>query len=145
MNNSAVLLLVDDDPIVLTLHQMLLKKAGLTNNIFCAANGEQALNFMDSCGPQTEFLILLDINMPIMNGWEFLDALQDHPYLFNTRVFMVTSADSAEMQRAANFRQVINSLSKPLSLSDCKLIQSWLKPQVGQDYRLLPETNLPAS
>jgi CheY-like chemotaxis protein len=145
MNNDTVLLLVDDDPIVLIVHQILLQKAGLTTDIICATNGEQALEFMDSCRPQTAFLALLDINMPVMNGWEFLDALQHRPYLPNTKVFMVSSADSLEMQRAANFSQVITSLAKPLSISDCKLIMSWLVPKDNQDYRLSPDVNLPQS
>ncbi|MCF2488118.1 response regulator [Dyadobacter sp. CY347] len=127
MANNIILLLVDDDPIVLSIHQILLKKIGITCNIFCSPNGEHALNFMNSCVEETIFFVLLDINMPVMNGWEFLDALQRHPRLPNTTVYMVSSADGSEMQRAASFAYVAATLSKPLTINDCQHILARLQ------------------
>ena len=75
------LLLVDDDASDNFLHKMIIQEANITDHIEIAENGEEALDFLtsarrfgqtesSSCQPE---LILLDINMPVMDGWQFLE------------------------------------------------------------------------
>ncbi|MBU1719687.1 MAG: response regulator [Bacteroidetes bacterium] len=73
------ILLVEDDHATNFLHKMILQKAGVAENILVALNGKEALTIIRDAGNQTDGnslkpdLIFLDINMPIMNGWEFIE------------------------------------------------------------------------
>jgi len=115
------IILVDDDKIMLFLNEMFLRKTGITHEIVLLHNGKEALNYLDSYEPEnTEFLILLDINMPVMNGWEFLHVVQERPYLHRLWIVMVSSAtEESEKERAFTFGQVIGYQQKPLTLQGC--------------------------
>ena len=75
-------LLVDDNESDNFLHKRVLEKAGIANHIDVALNGQEALDFLIEKGrhgnPHSNYnqpeLILLDINMPVMDGWEFLEV-----------------------------------------------------------------------
>jgi len=73
-------LLVDDSPTDNFIHKLVIEKAGITEHLEIALNGRKALDFLitkGNCGkPESSYcqpeLIFLDINMPVMDGWEFL-------------------------------------------------------------------------
>ena len=76
-------LLIDDDNATNFISTMLIKKAGITDHIEAVLNGREALDYLTNSGkyersdgvfPQP-MLILLDINMPAMDGWEFAEAI----------------------------------------------------------------------
>ncbi|RYF90086.1 MAG: response regulator, partial [Chitinophagaceae bacterium] len=70
------ILCVDDDPITLMLYKMVVAKSGFATQIDTATNGEEALHYFDRILEESDDypkLIFLDLNMPIMSGWEFLD------------------------------------------------------------------------
>lgn len=115
------IILVDDDKIMLFLNEMFLRKTGVTHETVLLHNGQEALHYLDSYESEnTEFLILLDINMSVMNGWEFLNAIQDRPYLHRLWIVMVSSAtEKLEKERAFSFGQVIGYQQKPLTLQGC--------------------------
>ena len=76
-------LLVDDDATTNFLNEYLLRKLGVAERILVAHNGEEALALLaEACGPlgtECPSLVLLDINMPVMNGIEFLEAYNPRP------------------------------------------------------------------
>lgn len=79
------ILCVDDDPITLMLCKMVITKSSFSNKIDTAKNGEEALKYFDSLLLANNYLnkpqlIFLDLNMPIIDGWEFLDHFNTLKY-----------------------------------------------------------------
>ncbi|WP_370090205.1 response regulator [Ekhidna sp.] len=111
MQNPNKILLVDDDPIFLTLAELAIKKEQTSIEIFKAMNGEEAIEFLKN---QSVDIIFLDLNMPVMNGWEFLDAF---PQLKNRgdQIYILTSSiDPSDQRKADENPYVTSMLEKPL-------------------------------
>lgn len=116
------ILCVDDDPITLMLCKMVINKASFSNEIITAQNGEDALNYFKTINtnPDTKKpqLIFLDLNMPIMGGWEFLDAFSSTEYSDHntTKVIILSSTiDPEDLKKAKKYSMVLDFLSKPIS------------------------------
>ncbi len=64
----------------------------------------------------TLYFILLDINMPVMNGWEFLDAINQSAGANQVLIAVVTSsANDLDKQKAHQYKQVLRYLEKPIN------------------------------
>jgi len=91
---SATLLLVDDDPGLSDAVRMVLEDEGY--EVICAANGQEALKKAESHAID---LILLDLTMPIMNGYEFCEVRKQTPHLLAIPVILWTAGlPDARMQ-----------------------------------------------
>ncbi|GAB4395838.1 MAG: response regulator [Microscillaceae bacterium] len=113
-------LLIDDDPINNIVNQKLLKKFNPHLEITEFLNAKEALRFLEDSSTVPE-VILLDINMPEMNGWEFLGAYQ--ALRLNCRLYLLTSSIAQEdMKRAKSFPEVVDFLVKPLDQHKIKRI-----------------------
>lgn len=121
-----VILCVDDDPITLMLCKMVIKKALFSNEIVTAKNGEEALNYFNKLkeiNPEGELektpqLIFLDLNMPVMGGWEFLELFNTNDYSqYNSiKVIILSSTiDPEDLVKSKKYPMVIDFLSKPIS------------------------------
>jgi CheY-like chemotaxis protein len=115
-------LLVDDYEADNFLHRMLLEATNCCEEIHVAWNGQEAIDFLttrrDGEYPRPE-LICLDINMPIMNGWEFLDAYEGLPEEQRGGIvlMMITTTENPEDEaRARNRDTVAEYARKPLTL-----------------------------
>jgi len=109
-------LLVDDDRAINFLNQIILKDSGLNCTVDVALNGSEALSVIkdkDVCPD----VILLDINMPVMDGFEFLENLKEMGTCYNTtRVYMLTSSlRDSDREEALAFDCVKSYLEKPLT------------------------------
>jgi len=127
-NNQAVsILLVDDDEINNFISIKLIKKALISTEIVACLNGKFAIEQlveMQRKGPEKlPDYILLDINMPIMNGWEFLDEykrLNIDP-LGKTKIYIISSSVfSNDINKARSYPLVKSFISKPLSVEKIK-------------------------
>ena len=108
------LLIVDDDRIITMLHHRFGINSGLHPSPRLFYSGQDALNYIRNNSGNT-FIILLDINMPSMSGWEFLDQLYKEDLTSRVRVVIVTSSvDSADMERANTYDIVVDYIDKPL-------------------------------
>ncbi|PHN06972.1 response regulator [Flavilitoribacter nigricans DSM 23189 = NBRC 102662] len=114
-------LLVDDDPTTIFLHRWVIDRMQLAHQVKSANDGQEALKLLaqneEQTNDQVPDLILLDINMPVMNGWEFLDAYEKQNIAGSLPlVIMVSTALPTEgQQKAAKKRDIpLEFLEKPL-------------------------------
>lgn len=116
MQNKNVLL-VDDDSIFQLLGTKALHRVGVTDTrIQKALNGKQALEILKNPGTPRPDVILLDLNMPVMNGFEFLEAFNKlkPAEKDDTKVVIVTSSESDIDTRKAKALGAVEYLTKPL-------------------------------
>ena len=127
------ILCVDDDPITLMLCKMVITKSSFSNEIITAKNGQEALNFFDTLKttiatkPQ---LIFLDLNMPVMDGWEFLDGFSTLEFLdfHETKVIILSSTiDPEDLEKSKKYPMVIDFLSKPISKEMLEYLKDKIK------------------
>ncbi|WP_026713936.1 response regulator [Flavobacterium daejeonense] len=129
-----LILCVDDDPITLMLCKKVISKASFSNNIATAKNGEEALQYFDSILNKEEEekipeLIFLDLNMPVMDGWEFLDNFNTEKYAaVNSKIVVLSSTiDPEDHQKSKNYPMVIDFLSKPITNEMLNYLKSKLQ------------------
>ena len=124
-------LCVDDDPITLMLCKKVIERVNYTENIDTAINGEDALNYFKEINSNKNTppeLVLLDLNMPIMNGWELLDSYLELEFhlIFNETKFIILSStiDPCDIEKSKSYPMVIDFISKPITkeiLTEIKL------------------------
>ena len=136
MPKLSSVLLVDDDPTNNFLNERLLKRLAVTENILVAENGLQALAVIQEASataqPSYPALILLDIQMPVMNGIEFLQAYQQLPPAqrsATTVVVLSTSMNQHDLTRLEAL-PAAGRITKPLTLEklDAVLQQHFQSP-----------------
>lgn len=111
-------IIVDDDKMVVYFHRILVEESGLSKTPVICMNGKEALDYLlAEDKPSKIYCLLLDINMPVMNGWEFLDEVAHHAVSERMVVAIVTSSiDKVDKQKAAGYALVFDYLEKPISL-----------------------------
>jgi len=122
---SAIILLVDDDPDDLHMTRRALEKNGLAQEVYAVGDGEEMLDFLRHTGKfappapsPTPALILLDLNMPKMDGREALAEIKADPELHRIPVVVMTTS-TAEQDILRAYDLGSNSfISKPLTLPE---------------------------
>lgn len=123
MKRLRSILLVDDNETSNFLNERMLKRMQLTENIQVLNNGKDALDLLFdlSTAPQTAGvikpeLILLDVNMPVLDGFEFLEIYQELPESFRSDIIIAilsTSSHPKDTSRAEEFQ--VYYITKPLT------------------------------
>lgn len=119
------ILLVDDDDATNFINRKILSKLKVAEQIHIALNGKEAIEFLqnqNSPGQQeseitTPQLILLDINMPVMDGWEFMEAyhsLSEEKKADVIVVMLSTSGNPDDIKRAESNPEISGYNTKPL-------------------------------
>lgn len=116
------ILCIDDDPITLMLCKKVISKTSFSKEIATAKNGEEALKYFDTIKVTNSInktqLIFLDLNMPLMDGWGFLDNFGTSKYaeFHNTKIIILSSTiDPDDFEKSKKYPLVIDFLSKPIS------------------------------
>jgi CheY-like chemotaxis protein len=132
------ILCIDDDPITLMLCKKVISKASFSNEIITARNGEEALQYFNTIkysnienkSKKHPQLIFLDLNMPIMGGWEFLDHFSSTSYaeFHQIKVIVLSSTINPEdLEKTKTYPMVIDFLSKPISIAMLESLKETLK------------------
>jgi two-component system, CitB family, response regulator MalR len=117
-------MLVEDDDVTMMLCKINIRKTNFAQNLVCCENGLEAINYLKLESEKLENernipdLILLDINMPVMNGWDFLEEFQKNlsSYFARTSIKILTSSiDPRDIEKSKSFPTVNEFISKPLN------------------------------
>ncbi|MCF2502596.1 response regulator [Dyadobacter sp. CY107] len=122
---NKVIVIVDDDPIVRLVIQRMVHNIDSSITCHQCENGEVGLLRIELQNITDYIVVLLDINMPVLNGWEFLDRLQQLNIVASDKfkLYMITSSTDASDKIKARSYPVIKKLyPKPLSKQDLKEI-----------------------
>lgn len=118
------ILLVEDDKVDVMNVKRAFKKYKITNPLYIAGNGIEALEMLRSQNnqspiiPETRRLVLLDLNMPKMNGLEFLHELRNDDNLKRTPVIVLTTSDEDKDRIEAYNLNVAGYILKPVTFAN---------------------------
>jgi CheY-like chemotaxis protein len=121
MDSKIDLLVIDDDDINIFIIKKIVEKTGYDINMVAKTNGQLAiehLNTVLSSNQPFPHLILIDINMPVLNGWEFLEAYDNLDVSQQVDMYMLSSSVyENDIEKAKTYKKVKGFISKPLSIN----------------------------
>lgn len=108
--------IIDDDKIFVFVLKKLLEKNGNFKEVIDFSNGEDVIQTICVPDKPRPNLILLDINMPVLDGWQFLDELEKFSCKDKHNVFIMTSSiDTSDIEKAKSYTTVKDFISKPIN------------------------------
>jgi len=112
---------IDDDQVDKMVIEKVIRKLGITTHLFHAGDGEEALDLLRGTNGKTApdpmpDIIITDINMPRMNGLEFLKALREDPKLRHMSVIIMTTSNDDVDRREAYSYNVAGYVIKPVDI-----------------------------
>lgn len=116
--------IIDDDKIYVNLVKKIIEIKKLSENLLIYKNGKEALDYFKASlenlsEERLPDIIFLDLNMPVMDGWEFLNEFIKIKNNFNKKItlYVVSSSiDPRDLERAKSFSLVTDYLIKPIEL-----------------------------
>jgi len=137
MKNPEFIMLVDDNDATNYYHHVIIGEAGIETRVLSFTYAEKALNhfFVDQDILLKVFpsgIIFLDINMPGMNGWDFLDEFEKLPVELKAKIVIIvltTSDNPLDFEKAGKIPSIKGFMPKPLSEETLKeVINTYLSP-----------------
>ena len=124
MNKSKLdrIMLVDDDEIHSSLCYELIQKSGIASDVNIFNDAEEALEYLENNKLDLDKLpdlIFLDINMPFMDGWDFLDAYEKFSDEFEKDIVLILLTSSVyknDIERARDYKSVSEYIQTPISI-----------------------------
>ena len=132
------ILLVDDDPDCNFLHRRLLRKSACSERVVVTQDADDAIAFITEAAEEEPGrlpeLVLLDINMPGMNGWEFLDEFEKLPESIrsNIKVIILTSSLNPDDKNRADANPSVAGMYDKLLTRE--IIREILKDHFGERF-----------
>ncbi len=108
------ILLIDDDPVMNLIHQRVIELELPHTPIQVFETGPQALRYVQQHTAQ-RYMIFLDLNLPVMSGWDFIDAFEQRHQDANYTIFILSSSiDKTEMKKITAHDRIYSFIQKPL-------------------------------
>ena len=126
-------LLIDDDSMTNYLHKRVISNAGMASSIIVSTNGKEGIEELlkiedaDLDNIKSKVIVFLDINMPVMDGWTFLEVFKEikNKLNFEIKIFVLSSSiNPDDKARAEKNSFVTKYINKPLNKESI----SYLKP-----------------
>ncbi len=130
-------MLVDDDEAINFINEKVIAMANCVEQVIIRENGQEAIDYLKKAtqeGDVIPSIILLDINMPIMNGWEFVEAYKELDASIRDQIslnILSTSFDPADEMRAFQEPEIDAFKRKPLTVDTIKELHQGLKSTNG--------------
>lgn len=118
-------MLIDDDPVSNKISQLFLRKHRWSAQVVAFEDGQQALQALQAAQAAPD-VILLDVGMPVYDGWDFLEEYEKLPRELTGRslLYMLSSSiNPPDIQKAGSYRTVKAYLTKPLTPEDLEQIR----------------------
>lgn len=120
MSNGIKLLVIDDDDINIFIMKKMVQKTGYNTDMVSKTNGQAAIDYLEQLIENNESLpdlILIDVNMPVLNGWEFLELYGTLSIERNIDMYMLSSSIyENDREKARTYKTVKGFICKPLSV-----------------------------
>lgn len=118
-------LIVDDNDMIHFLHKEVLEMSNLSQSPLIFSNGKETLDYLIQTQQSKDtYLMLLDLDMPIMNGFGLLEHLSSLDNASNIYVVVVSSSvDEKDKIKTFEFANAIDYIEKPLTVSDCERLK----------------------
>jgi CheY-like chemotaxis protein len=114
--------IIDDDNIFTFVLKKILERNDSFQEIIDFKNGQNVIDLLRKKNQKIPNIILLDINMPVIDGWQFLEELEKLPIKEKLNIFIMSSSiDATDIQKSKSFSMVKDFISKPIN--NDKLIQ----------------------
>ncbi len=124
VSSKIKLLVIDDDDINIFIISKIVEKTGYDVEIFAKHNGQLAIDYIKELKENNQplpHLVLIDINMPILNGWEFIEAFEELELQETNDMYMLSSSVyENDIEKAKSYKSVKGFISKPLSIDRLK-------------------------
>lgn len=118
MKEALSILFVDDNPLDLYIGEKLVQRLGTRASVLCFEGGQKAIDYLSSRPRQGRTLLFVDIQMPTMDGFAFVEAFEAllEPHRQYCHLFMLSSSiNDRDRDRASSYELVRAFLQKPLS------------------------------
>ena len=133
MSKLKIACIIDDDPIFIFGLKKVMNSVDFAEEVLVYKNGEDALENLIAIKDDKEALpevILLDLNMPIMDGWQFLDEFTQVKVDKKITVYIVSSSiDPLDYEKSKKYSHIENYIIKPVQTDDLKTILKTFKSQ----------------
>ncbi|MET4108057.1 response regulator [Hymenobacter sp. UYP22] len=128
--------LIDDDTLSIYLTEQLLRAEGFSTSISTFHSAAQALGRLVQDTEDTPpRVVFLDLNMPVMNGWQFLDALQPYESQLQGRchIYILTSSLAlTDLEKSREYNLVSGLIHKPIDTEEIRAIQAELTDEAEE-------------
>jgi CheY-like chemotaxis protein len=128
MKKINIACIIEDEPMHLFITKRLLDMTGMVESLLIFSNGKEAYDKLKAlflASKKLPEIILLDLNMPIWDGWQFLEEFTKIPVNTKVVIYLLTSSDNPDdLKKAEKYSMAHNYLIKPIGLEQLKTVLS---------------------